>query len=289
MIEQLDQAIAAIDESQSVSEICTDEMDADCAAVFERVNSLLTKLSKTQAQLNQTQLKLTSLNAELDSFAYVVSHDLKAPLRGISSLAQWIVTDYSHALDEDGREQLVMLNDRVLRMHTLIDGVLRFSRAGRGNDQCVVITMQPLIRQIADDINAGENAQVIADDGLPLVQGEPTHLSHILSCLIDNALKYNQSEQPEAHFCMKQTDAGWVYCVYDNGIGIPPHDRERVFDLFQTVCAKQDMTSSGVGLTIVKKIVNIYGGRVWFEDSPIGGVQACFTLPTMKVIPLSVE
>ncbi len=286
IIQQLDRIMASIDQPETPLELHTDGVDAEWAAVLERINKLASRLGTTQAQLLQAQAKQAFLSAELDTFAYVVSHDLKAPLRGISSLAQWIISDYSESLDEDGREQLAMLNDRVLRMHTLIDGVLRFSRAGRGHDQCVLITLEPMIRQVADDLAVNGQAQVVADGQLPQVEGEPTHLSHILSCLLDNSLKYNHNERPEAHVCVKETDDGWVFCVYDNGVGIPPHDRDRVFDLFQTVRARQDLNSPGVGLTIVKKIVNMYDGKVWFEDSPLGGVQACFTLPTMKVYPL---
>ncbi|MHB1462868.1 MAG: sensor histidine kinase [Armatimonadota bacterium] len=286
---QLDQIIASIDKPEKPVEVSTDGMDAEWTAVFQRINTLVSRLGATQSQLDQSLEKQASLRSELDAFAYVVSHDLKTPLRGISSLSQWIVSDYSDELDKAGREHLAMLNDRVMRMNTLIDGVLRFWRAGRGKGQCGLITLEPMIRQVAEDVSTNEKAQIIADEPLPLIDGEPSHLSHILSCLLDNSLRYNQNEYPEAHVCMKDCDDGWVFCVYDNGVGIPPDDRDLVFDLFQTVRTKQDPSSSGVGLTIVKKIVDIHNGQVWFEDSPLGGVQACFTLPSMKVYPVSHE
>ena len=236
---------------------------------------------RKQAEARQAQLlqELEAANEDLKSFAYVVSHDLKAPLRGIGSLADWLVSDYSDKVDAQGQEYLTLMKSRVTRMDALIDGVLEYSRVGRIKENRVAVDLTVLVDQVIQMLVPPSGIMVTVDGPLPVVLAERTRLQQLFQNLIGNAIKHLDKPQGEVHVAC--TDAGnrWKFSVTDNGPGIEPRHHERIFQLFQTLTPRDRKESTGVGLALVKKIVEMYGGRVWVESTPGKGSTFYFTLP----------
>lgn len=239
----------------------------------------ISQRKQLEAEQKRIIHELESVNEELKNFAYVVSHDLKAPLRAIGSLADWISTDQHERLDADGQEHLRLLIQRVRRLDALIDGVLRYSRIGRLHEAETVIDLNELTHEVIDSLAPLEHISVVAATGLPTIRAEKTGIQQVLQNLIANAIRY--IDKPQGHIeidCAEQGDS-WRLSVADNGPGIEARHFERIFQLFQTLNPRDRVESTGVGLSIVKKIVEQHGGQVWVESSIGQGSTFYFTVP----------
>ena len=238
-------------------------------------------VARKRAEEKQAQLlkQVESANQELADFAYVVSHDLKAPLRAIDSLAKWLAADYKDKFDDEGREQLNLLTGRVKRMHDLIDGILQYSRAGRIREEVVEVDLAELVPALIDLLSPPPHIRVTVETPLPAVVIEPTRIAQVFQNLLSNAIKC--MDKPEGLVRVGCTEDGgfWKFYVSDNGPGIEEKDRQRVFQLFQTLKPRDQADSTGVGLAVVKKAVEMYGGRVWIESEGGKGSTFYFTLP----------
>lgn len=241
--------------------------------------------ARKQAEARQAQLlqEIEAANEELKSFAYVVSHDLKAPLRGIGSLADWLVTDYADKLDDQGREYLGLMKNRVSRMDALIDGVLEYSRVGRVRESRVAVELSALVAGVIQMLAPPPGITVVVDGPLPTVVAERTRLQQLFQNLIGNAIKHLDKPQGEVRIACADAGSRWTFSVADNGPGIKPRHHERIFQLFQTLTPRDRKESTGVGLALVKKIVELYGGQVWVESTPGQGSTFYFTLPKAGV------
>ncbi len=240
-------------------------------------------LGVRRCQIDQQRLdlldQLAAANKELSDFAYVVSHDLKAPLRGIGSLASWLSTDYGDQFDAEGREHLKLLTSRVHRMHGLIEGVLRYSRAGRSHEQLSDVDLNDIVEAAIDSVAAPAHIQIHKPGHLPIVSGERTKLLQVFQNLIGNAVKYMDKPVGDIHISCMAEEGGWHFAVRDNGPGIEERYFEKIFQLFQTLSTRDEFESSGVGLAVVKKIVEAAGGRIWVESTPGLGSAFHFILP----------
>lgn len=222
---------------------------------------------------------LEHANNELGEFAYIVSHDLKEPVRGVSSLAQWIAEDYAQHFDENGRAQMQLLIDNTLRMHRLIDGILDYCKLGR---EKIKITRLDLGKVVGETINAlkiPENIRVYAQGELPVVCFFRLHLEQVLQNLIGNAIKH--LGKPNGEVVVSCRDAGevWELCVQDNGIGIEERHYDRIFKLFQVLKKQENYSdSTGIGLALVKKIADIHNEEVWIESVVGKGTSFYFTI-----------
>ncbi len=243
-----------------------------------------------QAEEGQAALidRVNSINKELKDFAYVVSHDLKAPLRGVKTLAQWIQEDCSSKLDPENREQLDLLMNRVDRMHNLIEGVLQYSRIGRVEEQVSLVDLDKLVPEIIDMIQPPDHIRVVIEDRLGEVECGETHISQIFQNLLSNAIKY--MDKPEGLIRVGRADTGndWTFSVADNGPGIEEKYFEQIFRIFQTLDRKDEYESTGIGLTVTKKIVEEYGGHIRVESEVGAGTTFLFTLPKCKRAPVPV-
>jgi PAS domain S-box-containing protein len=236
---------------------------------------------RKQAEEQQTRLlrELESANEELKSFAYVVSHDLKAPLRAIGSLADWIATDYTDKLDAEGKEHLRLLVGRVHRMDALIDGILQYSRVGRVREDRIAVDLNPLLHEIIDMLAPPPGVIISMEGTLPTVMVERTRIQQVFQNLLSNAVKYMDKPQGRVTIgCVADGDE-WQFSVADNGPGIEERHFERIFQLFQTLAPRDRVESTGVGLALVRKIVEMYHGRVWVESTIGEGSTFFFTLP----------
>jgi len=233
------------------------------------------KAERRQAQLLE---QLEKTNQELKDFAYVVSHDLKAPLRGIHTLANWISTDYADKFDEEGKEQLALLSRRVDRMHNLIDGILQYSRVGRVREEKTQVNLNELVPTIVDMVAPPENITITVENELPVVEFEETRIIQVFQNLLSNAVKYMDKPEGKIEIGCIEEDAFWKFSVKDNGPGIEERYFERIFQMFQTLSPRDEFESTGVGLTLVKKIIELYGGRIWLESKVGIGSTFFFTL-----------
>ena len=246
--------------------------------------SILHAVERKQAEAQQTKLllELAAANRELKDFAYIVSHDLKAPLRGIGSLADWIGTDYADRLDEEGQEMLQLLRNRVRRMNDLIDGVLQYSRVGRIHEEKVAVDLNQVVEDVVDAIAPPKNINITIHQELPTLDSEKTRIQQIFQNLLSNAVKY--IDKPSGTItinCIEKKDL-WHFSIADNGPGIEEKHFEKIFQIFQTLSPKDESESTGVGLAVVKKIVENYGGTIWLESELKTGTTFHFTLPKSK-------
>ncbi len=225
-------------------------------------------------------------NQELTEFAYVVSHDLKAPLRGIGSLAGWLATDYGHKLEAEGREQLTLMLGRVKRMSALIDGILTYSRAGRSREGRMDVDLARLVPNVIDLLAPPPHIRVEIETPLPTLHLEPTKAQQLFQNLLSNAIKYMDKPAGLVRVsCVPSGGDFLQFSVADNGPGIEAKYFERIFQLFQTLAPRDSVEGTGVGLALVKKIVELDGGRIWVESAPGRGSTFHFTLSMNPASP----
>jgi two-component system sensor kinase FixL len=237
---------------------------------------------KRAAELEKAYKELESVNKELNDFAYIVSHDLKAPLRGISTLVNWILTDYADKFDEEGKEQMDLLLSRVERMHNLIDGILQYSRVGRIKEEKTQVSLNELVPDIIDILAPPENIAITIENELPVIECEKTRITQVFQNLLSNAIKYMDKPQGHVRIGCVEEESCWRFSITDNGPGIEDKYFEKIFQMFQTLSTRDENPSSGIGLSTVKKIVEMYGGKVWVESKPGQGSTFLFTLPKQK-------
>ncbi len=238
------------------------------------------------AELKQARLlkEVETINQELNDFASIVSHDLKAPLRGIKTLAGWIAGDYGDKLGPEGMEQINLLSSRVDRMYALIEGVLEYSRVGRVKEELVQVDLNDLVPNVIDMIAPPENITITIENELPIVNCEQTRITQVFQNLLSNAIKYMDKPQGLVRIGCAQDGDFWKFSVADNGPGIKEKHFEKIFQIFQTLSSSDEFESTGVGLTIIKKIVELYGGRIWVESQFGEGSTFFFTLPKHLVV-----
>lgn len=263
-------------------------LDVEIQPIFnqshELTNLIIIETDITERKVfEQSQTKLMSelekTNQELKDFAYVVSHDLKAPLRGIKSLVQWISEDCQNQLAPENQEQMDLLMNRVDRMQSLINGILQYSRIGRINEDSVAINLNELLPEIIDLIAPPEHIHIDINAPLPMLYGDPTRIAQIFQNLLSNAIKYMDKAEGYITLDAFEKDGVWQFNVTDNGPGIAPKYHDQIFAMFKTLAPKDQCESTGIGLTLVKKIIELYQGRIWIESEVNQGSRFCFTLP----------
>jgi len=252
----------------------------------------ITERRKSEQRQAHLLEQLEKTNQELKDFAYVVSHDLKAPLRGINTLVKWISSDYGEKFDEEGEEQMRLLSSRVDRMHNLIDGILQYSRVGRVKEEKTQVNLNELIPSIIDTLAPPENITITIEDELPMIECEKTRIIQVFQNLLSNAIKFMDKPQGQIRIgCVEEGphSAAWKFSVADNGPGIEERYFEKIFQMFQTLRPRDEFESTGVGLTVVKKIVETHGGRIWVESKVGEGSTFIFTLPKQEKIVRNAE
>lgn len=239
----------------------------DNARLFEEARGLISALEKS--------------NAELDQFAYVASHDLKAPLRGIANLATWIEDDIGETMSDDTRDHLSLLRGRVVRLENLIAGILAYSRATRQTEGPTEVDMRQLASDCWELLAPPEGAKLVVSDPLPSIRGSRVQLQQILMNLIGNAVKYNANRGVTVELSATRHGDHWDFTVADNGVGVPKEFHERIWGLFQTLERRDKVESTGIGLSVVRKIVESNQGRTWVESPSRGGAAFHFTWPAV--------
>ena len=234
---------------------------------------------KYEEQRTRVIRELESSQEELKSFAYVVSHDLKAPLRAISSLAGWLAHDYMDKFDDEGKEHMRLLIKRVYRMDNLINGILQYSRIGQVKEEVIAVDLDQLVREVIDLISPPANIVISIENTLPIVMAEPTRIEQVFLNLLSNAIKFMDKPHGEIRIVCSSEDKHWKFLIADNGPGIELRHFERIFQLFQILVPRDRVECTGVGLSLVKKIVEMYGGKIWLESKVGEGSNFFFTFP----------
>jgi signal transduction histidine kinase len=246
------------------------------------------RVQERTRELERRNDELHQSNKELDDFAYIASHDLKEPLRGIHNFSNFLIEDYSDKLDDEGRSKLETLMRLTRRMETLIDSLLQFSRLGRVDLAVDRVDLNETVAEILDSLAISlrqENVEVRLPRRLPAVRSDRVRVGEIFYNLIVNAMKYNDKPEKWIEVGWRENPAGPpVFYVRDNGIGIPEKHHDAVFRIFKRLHGRDKFGGgTGAGLTIVKKIVERHHGKIWLESSPDQGTTFYFTLKEGEV------
>jgi len=236
-------------------------------------------LEKLNRNLQSAVSELERSNRELRDFAHVTAHDLKAPLRGITMLANWISQDCAETLDEHQQENLHLLQNRADKMTRLIEGILHYSEIGHREGSLERVDANALAREVIEQLVPPDHIEIRLENTLPVVPCEKTRLTQVLQNLISNAIKYIDKPDGKVRIAAVEKEDCWVFRVADNGPGIETQHFERIFKMFQTLSSSESGENTGLGLAVVKKIVEIHGGRVWVESETGRGSTFYFSLP----------
>jgi signal transduction histidine kinase len=250
--------------------------------IIERITEQKNQLEISNYKLKEYTTHLEKTNRELDKFASIVSHDLKAPLRAIGNITDFIEEDAGTTFNAETRANFNTIKQRVKRMEDLIQAILDYSKADRKEGAEVKVDTKKLIEESIDFIGRPEKTKFTVEKNMPVVQTDQTRLSQVFTNLIGNAIKYNNNPQPEVIISVKEEDKYWLFSVKDNGPGIDKKFHEKIFVIFQTLNRRDDVESTGVGLAIVKKIVEDQGGNIWVESEPGKGADFKFLWPKVK-------
>jgi PAS domain S-box-containing protein len=238
-----------------------------------------------EQRVNERTAELQRSNADLEQFAYISSHDLQEPLRMVASYVQLLERRYKGKLDSDADEFIGYAVDGATRMQALINDLLVLSRVGTRGKPMEPVKMSQVVAQAAANLQVAINesgAEVRCSD-LPDINGDFTQLVQLFQNLIGNAIKFRGDGMPVVEISVAKDEAGWLFRVQDNGIGIHSAYFDRIFLVFQRLHSRQDYPGTGIGLAICKKIVERHAGRIWVESEPGQGTTFCFTIPSREI------
>lgn len=253
--------------------------DLGCVWIVEDI----TTRKAAELALRSKTAELERSNGELEAFAYVASHDLRQPLRVVNSYLGLLERRLGATLDAEGREFIGFARDGAQRMDRLIVDLLEYSRVGRRSAPSRPVALDEIAVRAVRNLEiaiAESGAEVTIGPGLPTVDGDENELVRLLQNLIGNAVKYHAPDRPpRVTLTVSETDGAWTFAVTDNGIGIAPEHRERVFGIFQRLHSREAFDGTGIGLAVCRKIVERHGGRIWVDEAPEAGSRFLFTLP----------
>ncbi|GLB48064.1 sensor histidine kinase [Neptunitalea lumnitzerae] len=248
----------------------------DGSKLLDFINNQAKEILVVNKQRERLLQSLETQNDELSNYAHMVSHDLKSPLRSIDALTLWLKEDYFDQLDENGKEKLNLIRTNVQKMETLISGILEYSTIDKEDTEYYEVDLNFLVPDIINSMFIPNHVKVTIKNHLPVVKGDTVRLRQLFQNLIGNAIKYNDKEQAKIIIGCANKNNFWEFFVEDNGIGIEEQYHEKIFKTFEKLNNNPD--SSGIGLAIVKKIIDLYKGSIWLKSSVGVGSTFYFTL-----------
>lgn len=252
----------------------TDLKNFDSATYLKKQSQQIIKINKQREQLLQN---LEQQNKSLNEYAHVVSHDLKAPLRSIDTLINWYIEDNKAIIDDQGMEHLKMILSNVEKMDFLIKGILDYSSIEQQAHEYRTLDLDELIQDVFRTIHIPQHIKVSQEGSFPVLKGDHIRFKQLFQNLIQNAIKYNDKQQGVVVVSSEEKEMEWLFYVKDNGMGIEKQYFEKIFTIFSKL--ENTDTASGIGLSIVKKIVDLYQGKIWLESTVSKGTTFYFTIP----------
>jgi signal transduction histidine kinase len=260
--------------------------------LFRELKQSEAESRKVHDQLQEHALKLQETNKELESFAYTISHDLRAPLRAINGFSRMLSDDCGPSLGVEGKRRLAVIETNAVKMGALIDDLLAFSRAGRAAMNVSRVDMNSLVADVVETLKAShaDGKTDIHVDALPAAHGDPALIRQVLANLIENAMKFSRKKpEPRLEVGSFERNGDRVYFVKDNGVGFDMKYHDKLFGVFNRLVSEQEFEGTGVGMAIVRRLVSRHGGRVWAESKPGEGATFFFTLDGKRRRQLSAE
>ena len=273
-------------QEQNIRERTQDLKDAQIATLnmMQDAEEARQAAENANAELKVMMEELERSNTELQQFAYVASHDLQEPLRMVSSYTQLLERRYKDKLDEDAHDFINFAVDGANRMQRLINDLLAFSRVTTRGKEFVPTDLSSVLGEAMANLQqrVEETHALIINDDLPTLPVDRSQIIRLFQNLLDNGTKFCGTEAPRIHISAEEQKKEWRFCFRDNGIGIDPQYKDRIFIIFQRLHAKGDFPGTGIGLALCKRIVERHGGNIWVESKPGEGAAFYFTLPKAK-------
>lgn len=274
-LKELNKNLQSILDSMSVGQdFITNTEVFDSSEYIKQQSIEIVKINKQREEL---LFNLEKQNKALNEYAHMVSHDLKAPLRSIDTLINWFIQDNESLLNEANLKSLNRILLNVEKMDSLIKGILNYSSIENHTHEERIIDVNLVVQDFLKTIEIPNNANISITNDLPVLMGNDFRLKQLFQNLIQNALKYNDKEHIEIEISSTENEQEYLFQIKDNGIGIPQAYQHKIFDIFSKL--QNDDNSSGIGLSIVKRIIEFYKGRIWLESQEKVGTTFFFTIP----------
>ncbi|QZK89280.1 GHKL domain-containing protein [Flavobacterium sp. CHNK8] len=274
-LKELNKNLQSILDSMSVGQdFMTNTEVFDSSEYIKQQSIEIVKINKQREEL---LFNLEKQNKALNEYAHMVSHDLKAPLRSIDTLINWFIQDNESLLNEANLKSLNRILLNVEKMDSLIKGILNYSSIENHTHEERIIDVNLVVQDFLKTIEIPNNANISITNDLPVLMGNDFRLKQLFQNLIQNALKYNDKEHIEIEISSTENEQEYLFQIKDNGIGIPHAYQHKIFDIFSKL--QNDDNSSGIGLSIVKRIIEFYKGRIWLESQEKVGTTFFFTIP----------
>ena len=248
----------------------------DGLKLVEFIDNQTKEIVEINKQRETLLSELAYQNQELSDYAHMVSHDLKSPLRSIDALITWLKEDYDDKLGVSGKESIKLIRNNVEKMDTLINGILEYSTISKTKSEFYKVNTDKLVDNILDIIYIPNHIVFKKPTILPVIKGDKYRLQQLFQNLIENAIKYNDKSKGIIELGVEDTADLWKFYIKDNGKGIEEKYFDKIFETFQKL--ENNTKSSGIGLSIVKKIITLYGGDIWLESKIDKGTTFYFTL-----------
>ncbi len=259
--------------------------------LFGKLSNELAERKRAEGELQKVMKELERSNTEFEQFAYVASHDLREPLRMVSSFMELLEKRAGNHLDADSKEYIHYAIDGAKRMQNLIDALLIYSRVGTQGRSFAPTDCDEVLSQTLENLQLKVNesgAEIVADP-LPVVMADDVQLLQLFQNLISNAIKFQNDSQPKIRVGVKEERHLYEFSIMDNGIGIDPQNADRIFEMSQRLHPQDEYPGAGIGLATCKKIVERHGGRIWVDSELGKGSTFFFTLPRPPDRELSVD
>lgn len=276
IIDQLKNVVTVLKKSGdvvNVSELPSNNKSFKLVDLMEQQAQEIVEINKQREKLLE---ELAYQNNELSEYAHMVSHDLKSPLRSIDALTAWLKEDYNTVFDENGLDTLTLIRTNVEKMDSLITGILEYSTIDKNNYKKYPVDLDLMLAEMLGFINVPNHIQIAIVNKLPVVQGDKHRLQQLFLNLIVNAISYNDKEEGVIEVGFDSMGAFYQFYVRDNGKGIAEDYLEKIFKAFFKL--ENNPQSIGIGLSIVKKIVELYNGKIWVNSELDKGTTFYFTL-----------
>lgn len=264
---------------QGFSDLCAETLQQ-----YAVVLAFAIERQRATRQLLQSKEELEESNRSLDRFTYVASHDLKAPMRAIDNLAAWLSDDIGDSIPEDSARHLATLRKRARRMEKMLDDLLAYSRIGRRSDQATEVDVNQMVRDAFEFVNANERFSLETKE-LPTLTTATQPLELCFRNLIDNAIKHHDREQGHLTVAAQHQGDHYIFSVTDDGPGIEPTFHHKIFGMFQSLKPRDEVEGSGIGLAMLKRTVEHYGGKLWLDSVPGRGSTFYFSWPKNVRMP----